>query len=115
VTERRDGWQISEVGVADACADWSLRCRAGDLTPDHKALVEHGAVLARRQAMTPRTEVLADLPERFEEALRLPRRLEAPHRAGEQIQPAFAIVALLFNGLTLLGWRGLVSWLAWRS
>ncbi|HZS90450.1 MAG TPA: DUF3054 domain-containing protein [Chloroflexota bacterium] len=34
---------------------------------------------------------------------------------GEQIQPAFAVVALLFNGLTLLGWRGLVSWLAWRG
>jgi hypothetical protein len=33
----------------------------------------------------------------------------------EQIQPAFAIVALLFNAVTLLGWRGLISWLAWRQ
>ncbi len=31
------------------------------------------------------------------------------------ITPAFAIVALLFNGVLLLGWRAAISYALWRS
>lgn len=34
---------------------------------------------------------------------------------GHGIPPAFGIIAFVFNGVLLLGWRGVVSWLAWRD
>jgi hypothetical protein len=33
---------------------------------------------------------------------------------GHGIPPTFALISFLFNGVFLLGWRGLASWLAWR-
>jgi hypothetical protein len=33
---------------------------------------------------------------------------------GHGIPSTFALISFLFNGVLLLGWRGLASWLAWR-